>query len=220
MKKKVLSLLMAVMMIVALVVPASATANTSGTVTVYVTYGMFTPGGIGEQPAYRGGIPTSANINANFYISNCTISISDVSDCLADTQSAYAKPTTTPSSFKTPNVLDALLVAFWLNGTDITDSDMVVAGWDANPLEGNPGGYINGVYPQYATYDNPYPDTETINGVVYNKYSGSGWNVAYGSSASNIAATGTYSTNVALTDGMIIVFDFSPYCIYEVQSNS
>lgn len=146
--------------------------------------------------------------------------ISDVFDCLADTQSAYAKPTTTPSSFKTPNVLDALLVAFWLNGTDITDSNKVVAGWDANPLEGNPGGYINGVYPQYATYDNPYPDTETINGVVYNKYSGSGWNIAYGSNASNIAATGTYSTNVTLTDGMIIVFDFSPYCIYEVQSNS
>ncbi len=118
------------------------------------------------------------------------------------------------------NVLDALLVAFWLNGTDITDSNKVVAGWDANPLEGNPGGYINGVYPQYATYGNPYPDTETINGVVYNKYSGSGWNIAYGSNASNIAATGTYSTNVTLTDGMIIVFDFSPYCIYEVQSNS
>ena len=220
MKKRVLSLLMAVMMLVALVVPASATTDTSGTVTVYVTYGMFTEGGIGEQPAYRGGIPTSTNINANFYISDYTISISDVSDCLADAQSAYAKPTTTPSSFKTPNVLDALLVAFWLNGTDITDSNKVVAGWDANPLEGNPGGYINGVYPQYATYGNPYPDTETINGVVYNKYSGSGWNIAYGSNAGNIAATGTYSTNVTLTDGMIIVFDFSPYCIYEVQSNS
>lgn len=147
MKKRVLSLLMAVMMLVALVVPASATTDTSGTVTVYVTYGMFTEGGIGEQPAYRGGIPTSTNINANFYISDYTISISDVFDCLADTQSAYAKPTTTPSSFKTPNVLDALLVAFWLNGTDITDSNKVVAGWDANPLEGNPGGYINGVYP-------------------------------------------------------------------------
>lgn len=220
MKKRVLSLLMAVMMLVALVVPASATTDTSGTVTVYVTTGMFTEGGIGEQPAYRGGIPTSTNINANFYISDYTISISDVFDCLADTQSAYAKPTTTPSSFKTPNVLDALLVAFWLNGTDITDSNKVVAGWDANPLEGNPGGYINGVYPQYATYGNPYPDTETINGVVYNKYSGSGWNIAYGSNASNIAATGTYSTNVTLTDGMIIVFDFSPYCIYEVQSNN
>ena len=51
MKKRVLSLLMAVMMLVALVVPASATTDTSGTVTVYVTYGMFTEGGIGEQPA-------------------------------------------------------------------------------------------------------------------------------------------------------------------------
>lgn len=48
MKKRVLSLLMAVMMLVALVVPASATTGTSGTVTVYVTTGMFTRGGINE----------------------------------------------------------------------------------------------------------------------------------------------------------------------------
>lgn len=44
MKKRIISLLMAVMMLVALVVPASATTDTSGTVTVYVTYGMFTEG--------------------------------------------------------------------------------------------------------------------------------------------------------------------------------
>lgn len=48
MKKRLLSLIMAVMMVVVLVVPAAAatTDTTSdGTVTVYVTYGMFTEGG-------------------------------------------------------------------------------------------------------------------------------------------------------------------------------
>ena len=65
MKKRVLSLLMAVMMLVALVVPASATTDTSGTVTVYVTTGMFTTGGINEYPAYKGGTIYS---NPNFSI--------------------------------------------------------------------------------------------------------------------------------------------------------
>lgn len=48
MKKRLLSLIMAVMMVVVLVVPAAAaTTDTAsdGTVTVYVTYGMFTEGG-------------------------------------------------------------------------------------------------------------------------------------------------------------------------------
>lgn len=48
MRKRLLSLIMAVMMVVVLVVPAAAatTDTTSdGTVTVYVTYGMFTEGG-------------------------------------------------------------------------------------------------------------------------------------------------------------------------------
>ena len=48
MKKRLLSLIMAVMMVVVLVVPAAAaTTDTAsgGTVTVYVTYGLFTKGG-------------------------------------------------------------------------------------------------------------------------------------------------------------------------------
>lgn len=48
MKKRLLSLIMAVMMVVVLVVPAAAATTdttSNGTVTVYVTYGMFTEGG-------------------------------------------------------------------------------------------------------------------------------------------------------------------------------
>ena len=48
MKKRLLSLIMAVMMVVVLVVPAAAATTdttSNGTVTVYVTYGMFTKGG-------------------------------------------------------------------------------------------------------------------------------------------------------------------------------
>lgn len=213
MKKRVLSLLMAVMMLVALVVPASATTDTSGTVTVYVTTGMFTTGGINEYPAYKGGTIYS---NPNFSIMGYELNINTIAtDYVSSTQLIYEAPESA-TTLKTPNILDAILAAFFDANVDIFSD--VVAGWDANPVSGPAGGYINGVNPNYAVYDNP--DTETINGVVYDKYSGQGWNIAYGSNASNIAATGTYSTNVTLTDGMIIVFDFSPYCIYEVQSNS
>lgn len=88
MKKRLLSLIMAVMMVVVLVVPAAAatTDTTSdGTVTVYVTYGMFTKGGYDTdakapkaQEYNSTGLPTSDNINANFYINAYTLSISDI----------------------------------------------------------------------------------------------------------------------------------------------
>lgn len=65
MKKRLLSLIMAVMMVVVLVVPAAAatTDTTSdGTVTVYVTYGMFTEGGYDtakKAPAKQAYLPVS-----------------------------------------------------------------------------------------------------------------------------------------------------------------
>ena len=88
MKKRLLSLIMAVMMVVVLVVPAAAatTDTTSGgTVTVYVTYGMFTKGGydtVAKAPKAQEynstGLPTSDDINANFYINAYTLSINTI----------------------------------------------------------------------------------------------------------------------------------------------
>ena len=88
MKKRLLSLIMAVMMVVVLVVPAAAatTDTTSdGTVTVYVTYGMFTKGGydtVAKAPKAQeynsNAAPTSNDINANFYINAYTLSINTI----------------------------------------------------------------------------------------------------------------------------------------------
>lgn len=225
MKKRLLSLIMAVMMVVVLVVPAAAatTDTTSGgTVTVYVTYGMFTEGGYDTvakapvQQEYNGtGLPTSDKINANFYINAYTLSISDIeANYMETTQSLYGAPTEKPDYFKEPNLLDAILAAFFENGIDITDSDTVYAGWDASPVRGNAGGYINYVAPDYPTYNST--TKETRDGVEYNVYSGTGWNIAYGKDGSSISAATVYGTSVALTDGMVIVFDFSPYRIYDV----
>lgn len=225
MKKRLLSLIMAVMMVVVLVVPAAAatTDTTSGgTVTVYVTYGMFTEGGYDTakkapaKQAYNStGLPTSDKINANFYINAYTLSINTIkTDYMATTQGLYGVPDTSVSYFKAPNLVDAILAAFFENGIDITDHDTVYTGWDDHPVRGNPGAYINYVAPQYPVYNDT--TQETVDGVQYNVYSGEGWNIACGTSASNIKALDAYGTSTALEDGMIIVFDFSPYLIYDV----
>lgn len=225
MKKRLLSLIMAVMMVVVLVVPAAAatTDTTSGgTVTVYVTYGMFTKGGYDTaakapkaQEYNSTAAPTSDNINANFYINAYTLSISDIeANYMETTQGLYGVPDTSVSYFKSPNLVDAILAAFFENGIDITDTDVVSAGWDDHPVRGNPGGYIHSVSPDVPTFNET--EQKTMDGVVYNVYSGNGWNIACGTSASNIKALDAYGTSTALTDGMIIVFDYSPYLIYDV----
>lgn len=224
MKKRLLSLIMAVMMVVVLVVPAAAaTTDTAsgGTVTVYVTYGMFQDEGIGTYPAYKGGLPTSDNIDGNFYIDGMELSISDIqSYYMETTQTVYGVPDTSASYFKSPNLLDAILTAFWTNEkegyfVDITDTNVVNAGWDSKPVAGNPGGYIHGVSPEYTTVK--IQNGVVVDGVSYTVYTGNGWNIACGTSASNIKALDAYGTSTALTDGMIIVFDYSPYVIYEAE---
>lgn len=225
MKKRLLSLIMAVMMVVVLVVPAAAatTDTTSGgTVTVYVTYGMFTKGGydtVAKAPKAQeynsNAAPTSNDINANFYINAYTLSINTIkTDYMATTQGLYGVPDTSVSYFKTPNLVDAILAAFFENGIDITDPNVVSAGWDDHPVRGNPGGYIHSVSPDVPKYNETIQ--RTVDGVLYNIYSGNGWNIACGTSASNIKALDAYGTSTALTDGMIIVFDYSPYLIYDV----
>ena len=70
------------------------------------------------------------------------MSISDIkANYMETTQSLYGAPTEKPDYFKEPNLLDAILAAFFENGIDITDSDTVYAGWDSKPVYGNPGGY-------------------------------------------------------------------------------
>ncbi len=225
MKKRLLSLIMAVMMVVVLVVPAAAATTdttSNGTVTVYVTYGMFTKGGydtVAKAPKAQeynsDAAPTSDKINANFYINAYTLSISDIeANYMETTQGLYGVPDTSVSYFKSPNLVDAILAAFFENGIDITDTDVVSAGWDDHPVRGNPGGYIHSVSPDVPTFNET--EQKTMDGVVYNVYSGNGWNIACGTSASNIKALDAYGTSTALTDGMIIVFDYSPYLIYDV----
>lgn len=183
---------------------------------------MFTKGGYDTaakapkaQEYNSNAAPTSNDINANFYINAYTLSINTIkTDYMATTQGLYGVPDTSVSYFKTPNLVDAILAAFFENGIDITDPNVVSAGWDDHPVRGNPGGYIHSVSPDVPKYNKTIQ--RTVDGVLYNIYSGNGWNIACGTSASNIKALDAYGTSTALTDGMIIVFDYSEYLIYDV----
>ena len=168
--------------------------------------------GVQQRPA----CPTSDKINANFYINAYTLSISDIeANYMETTQSLYGAPTEKPDYFKEPNLLDAILAAFFENGIDITDSDTVYAGWDATPVRGNPGGYINYVAPQLSTYTMT-PPRRRWTALNTTSYSGEWLEHCLRHSASNIKALNAYGTSTALEDGMVIVFDFSPYRIYDV----
>ena len=84
--KKFLSLLLVLAMVFAMSSSVFATeATSSGTVTVSVTYNKFTKGGIDANgnavtQAYKGGTPTMADANANYYILNYEMSIDDIKE--------------------------------------------------------------------------------------------------------------------------------------------
>ena len=214
MKKRIISLLMAVMMLVALVVPASATTDTSGTVTVYVTYGMFTEGGYDtaakaskDQEYNSTGLPTSDNINGNFSnINGVEYSIEDIAAYSEGFRYVYGAP---EDFTNYPNVVDAILTAFDMEYPNLTAD--IVCGWDSYTTPN--GGYINSI-PNGGEPVYNATTTTTLDGVNYNVYSGYGWNIAIGTSSSNISSIEHYGTEYTLTDGMIIVFDYSAYELY------
>ena len=217
MKKRLLSLIMSVMMVVVLVVPAAAatTDTTSGgTVTVYVTYGMFTKGGydtVAKAPKAQEynstGLPTSDKINGNFSkINGVEYSIDDIAAYSEGFRYVYGAP---EDFTNYPNVVDAILTAFDMEYPNLTAD--IVCGWDSYTTPN--GGYINSI-PNGGEPVYNATTTTTLDGVNYNVYSGYGWNIAIGTSSSNISSIEHYGTEYTLTDGMIIVFDYSAYELY------
>ncbi len=207
--KKFLSLLLVLTMVLAMSSGVFAKKATSGTVKVSITYNMFTKGGLdaaGEptQQVYKGGTPTMANVNANYYILNYEMSIEDIQELVVDSGVRDAVYNA-PAGLQT-NVLDAIIAAFYNN--NVFD---IEGGWDAHPVEGPAGGYIHYVAGQNIETNDPRQ--ETVNGIKYDVFSGTGWNIACTQNGV-ISALGLYGTNYELVDGMEIVFDVSPYEIY------
>ena len=78
-------------------------------------------------------------------------------------------------------------------------------GWDTWNTPN--GGYISSV--AGFTGESKTEEVE-INNVLYTKYSGSGWNIAF-KQGNGFEVPAYYGNNYPVTNGMIIVFDFSAY---------
>jgi hypothetical protein len=108
------------------------------------------------------------------------------------------------------SILDAIITAFYYNGfVDLTDpSDTMIAGWDSDPAEGDPGGYIYSIAPQESSYNIEY--YEGSNGHTWGHAWGEEWNIAY-TVGGALAPADVYGSNIELADGMEIVFDWAPF---------
>ena len=200
--RKALSLLLVLAMVVCFAVPAFAADTDTATVTVYVTTGMFTEGGIDDNgdniaQTYIGGNPESYLIPNYVVIPVDSLSISaSLSDC----RDVYNAPNTLSNNV---NVLDAIIYSLMFNGYTCR------GGWDTVNIPN--GGYVHDVLPGYAgTVAVTYP---TINGVQYERYTGSGWNIAFTQNGQYVVPE-LYGNNFVIEDGMEIVFDYSPYVQY------
>lgn len=196
--RKALSLLLVLAMVVCFAVPAMAASPEGATVTVYITRDKFTKGGIdsnGNQipQAYIGGVPTS-------YVKKVEVKPSEITASeLAQYRNSYSNPNTTST---TVNVLDAIACA-------LTKSNLAyTGGWDTYNTPN--GGYISSV----SGFSGESKSEEVeVNNVLYTKYSGSGWNIAF-KQGNGFEVPAHYGNNYPVTNGMIIVFDFSAYELY------
>lgn len=222
--KKVLSLALVLVMLCSMM-SISVFAEDDPYVTVYITRGMFTPGGYNPQlhepklQEYVGGIPGSNNyfnglvLPNGQYFSAQTIKISDINAALSAARTCYGG-TGLPS---TPNVLDAIYVAITMPKVTVEgvphDKYTPIGGWDT---WGN-GGYISYFTPDGTTNtDDPDEFYDSTTEVTYDIYSGTGWQIACTQNGT-LSEISTYGTNYALFSGMKIVFDLSYYEIYYPQ---
>ena len=196
--RKALSLLLVLAMFVCFAVPAMAASPEGATVTVYITRDMFTKGGIdsnGNQipQAYIGGVPAS-------YVKKYEVKPSEITAAkLAEYRASYKNPDTTST---TVNVLDAIACALTENNLTYT------GGWDTYNTPN--GGYISSV----SGFSGESASARVrVNGTWYMKYSGSGWNIAF-NQGNGFEVPAYYGNNYPVTNGMIIVFDFSAYELY------
>lgn len=196
--RKALSLLLVLAMVVCFAVPAMAASPEGATVTVYITTDMFTKGGIDDNgnqvlQAYKGGVPTD-------YVKMVEVKPSEITATeLVQYRNSYSNPDITST---TVNVLDAIACA-------LTKSNLTyTGGWDDwNDPE---GGYINSVQ---GFVGNSGSEKVVVNNTTYTKYYGSGWNIAF-NQGNGFEVPAYYGNNYPVTNGMIIVFDFSAYELY------
>lgn len=204
--KKVLALALVLIMVFSLNITAFASSD-DPVVTVYVTTGMYTPGGYDPEhgfidPTLQPQDPANYPFDETEPVEVDWDSIEVFLDDIRDPDIGYNAPSTLSSNV---NALDAIWFALMLQGYT------PVGGWDS--ISTTPGGYIHAVYPNGEPTTNP-TTIVNIGGVDYYKYSGYGWRIALKYPNGSWQTAGAYGTYYTIVDGMEIIFDYSYYEIY------
>ncbi len=202
--RKAFSLVLVLVLVVSLGVPVFAASTDNAKVTVYVTTGMFTSGGYDSahgtflDQEYKNQENLSSHLFHGYEVVELDgVTISALFDSIRPVYSQTA------GFSENVNVLDAIVCALQANGFDCA------GGWDNTAMQ--PGGYVHSVTP--GGIPTGGATTENIDGVTYNKYYGTGWRIAIGQNGT-FTAPALYGTSYTIQNGMVIVFDLSPYVIY------
>lgn len=220
--RRILSLLLCLVMLCGIMsITASATA-TNPTVLVYATEGMFTTGGYNPDHGFINQTLQNLNpedhlISTSFFTGYDTVDDiyygydrESIAVDLIGCQAVYAP---LGYSSTTVTVLDAIIYAMQLNGYTCT------GGWDS--LTTPNGGYVHSVSDDATNYSGTvtvYAEALTVDGVVYDMYIGNGWRIAVKYPGGSFAALEKYGTYYPIVDGMEIIFDYSPYVMYDVAA--
>lgn len=217
MAKRILSLALVLVMVACMSVTVFATSE-NPSVTVYATTGMFTLGGIDANEnfvdqEFIGGNPAGYLI-ANYEPFEAT------AEYISYGLAAYREVYNSQLGASSPvNVLDAIIFSLEANSYTCT------GGWDS--YTGPNGDLIPGGYVHNVTGARNYPGTVTVTsnaltkgGVSYDRYSGDGWKMMIKYPNGTYETPEHYGTYYPIVDGMEIIFDYSPYVIYDVHQGS
>lgn len=218
--RRVLSLLLCLVMLCGIMSITASATETNPTVVVYATQGMFTTGGYSPDHGFidqtlQNLDPEDHLISTSFFTGYDEDSDTywydqaSLADGLADCQAVYAP---TGYSSTTVTVLDAIIYAMQFNGYTCTGS------WDSYTVPN--GGYVHSVVGDVANHPGTVTVSEralTVDGVLYDMYTGYGWRIAVKYPNGSFTTLEHYGTYYPIVDGMEIIFDYSPYVMYDVH---
>lgn len=207
--KKVISLVVAVIMVFSVMSVTAFASSTDPEITVYFTTGNFTSGDYNfvqdvPIPSTHNGTSPAPDSSTAFAtdLYSVTVNLSDVNTTVTraiyDTEGEYTGG---------KNALDVIITAL------ISKGRSPYGGWDS--YNSPAGGYITGFANDGST--NYYGYTVyNYNNHTYYHYTGTNWQIAYNTSVGgNLTASSVYGTSITnLFDGMVIVFDLSAYDMY------